>query len=357
MKMDFTRLIWLEPWLTPVVLNLRQVIADDHAVETAGVTPDGTILYYSPTFWKGLSRDERLGVQIHELLHIVNLHERRRDGRQHRLWNIACDMAINYQITASGYVLPDGVLPGENDTAEHIYDRLVKENSGGGRGQDRSRGAGGNPGDGAPSGGPPLQDDLRERNADGTTSGPDNCTLDAVESAGRLAGTGTTPLSAQYRPAPARADWRVVLQNLVKSVVGDKMDYHSYTFDEFGVCEDILSPKPRPKLCVLVDESGSISDRLYEQFLGELNRMSRFAEVYVSGFADETELHAVLLDQYCRTMTGGTDVRTAYEQACRAEFDCILILTDGYLPFPESEPKPTIWVMPESFGRNKEVLL
>ena len=85
--------------------------------------------------------------------------------------------------------------------------------------------------------------------------------------------------------------------------------------------------------------------------------MSRFAEVYASGFADGTELHAVPLDQYRRTMTGGTDVRTAYEQACRAEFDCILILTDGYLSVPAAEPKPTIWAMPESFGRNKEVLL
>ena len=356
MKMDFTRLIWQEPWLTPVVLNLRQVIADDHAVETAGVTPDGTTLYYSPTFWNGLSREERLGVQIHELLHIVNLHEMRRDGRRHSLWNVACDMAINYQITSSGYVLPDGALDGENDTAERIYVRLVKEKGSRGKGQGRS-GVCGSPGGGFPSGETPLRDDLLARNADGTTGGPDWATLDAVERAGRLAGTGTTPLSARYRPAEARADWRMVLRNLVKSVVGDEVDYLSYAFDEFGICEDLLSPRPRPRLCVLVDESGSIADRLYEQFLGELNRMSRFAEVYVSGFADGMDLCAVPLKQYRRTMTGGTDVRPAYDQACRENFDGILILTDGFLSFPGAEPKPTIWVMPEHFGRNMEVII
>ena len=41
----------------------------------------------------------------------------------------------------------------------------------------------------------------------------------------------------------------------------------------------------------------------------------------------------------------------------RQDFDCIVVLTDGYLAFPESEPRHTIWVMPESFGRRVEVIL
>ena len=135
------------------------------------------------------------------------------------------------------------------------------------------------------------------------------------------------------------------------------MDYLTYEFDEFGICEDFLSAKPRCKICVLVDESGSISDDLYEQFLGELFRMSRFAEIYVSGFAGGTELNAVPLSKYERTMTGGTDVIPAYEQVCKEDFDCIVVLTDGHLEFPEFEPKHTIWAMPESFGRRMEVII
>ena len=92
-------------------------------------------------------------------------------------------------------------------------------------------------------------------------------------------------------------------------------------------------------------------------FLGELFRMSRFAEIYVSGFAGGTELNAVPLSKYERTMTGGTDVIPAYEQACKEDFDCIVVLTDGYLEFPEFEPKHTIWAMPESFGRRMEVII
>ena len=135
------------------------------------------------------------------------------------------------------------------------------------------------------------------------------------------------------------------------------MEYLSDTFDEFGVCEDLLSPKPRSKLCVLADESGSIEDKLYEQFLGELAKLSRYAEVYVSGFTDTAVFNAVPLKHYRRTMTGGTDVRAVYAQACRKAFDGIVVLTDGCLEFPKAEPKPTIWAMPQSFGRKREVLL
>lgn len=343
--MNFSKLIWSEPWLAPVVLNLRNVIETER-IETAGVTPDGKTLYYNPHFWKSLKKEEQLGVQLHEILHIVNRHASRKDYRVHTLWNIACDIAVNYQIKVSGYKLPPRVLNGENDTAENIYKRLLQDHHlGCGRqsGKNKSVYIG--------------EGDLLERNADGS----DNCdsisTLEAIESAVQLAGRGISPLSKLFRPRRAKANWQSVLQNMVKSVVGNEMDYLSYEFDEFGICEDILSAKPQSKICVLVDESGSIDDELYEQFLGELGKMSRFACVYASGFTDSTELDAVPLKKYHRTMTGGTDVTIPYQQACKEEFDCIIILTDGYLAFPEVEPKPTIWVMPESFERKIEVIL
>ncbi len=332
---DFTKLIWNEPWLAPIVLNLRSVIATE-SIGTAGVTPDGKTLYYNPHFWAGLRKEEQLGLQLHEVLHIANRHAVRKDHRIHLIWNIACDMAINDQITASGYKLPADVLPGVRDTAENIYERLQKTGY---------------------EGKNPLKGDLLERNADGSKNCCDSSTIEAAESAAQLAGRGSSPLSRQFCPLPAKADWRTILQNYVKSEIGGEMDYLSYEFDESGVCEDILLPNPYPRICALVDESGSIIDELYGQFLGELSKMSRFASVYVSGFTDNTELNAVPLKKYRRTMTGGTDVTLPYRQACKKSFDCIIVLTDGYLEFPPFEPKPTIWVMPESFGRKLEVII
>lgn len=353
--MNFEALIWREPWLAPVILNLKSVVKT-REIQAAAVTPDGRTLYYNPEFWKHLTPEERLGVQLHEIMHIVCLHAKRRENREHSKWNIACDMAINYQICSAGYVLLHGALPGEDDTAENIYERLQKaslrangkeQNSPYDSDCDYEYGDG----DSAMSG------DLLMQNTDGSGSCCSDETMAAIESSGHLAAMGTTPLSQSFRPAKPKADWRTALRSLVRSVAGDEMDYLTYEFDEFGICEDFLSAKPRCKICVLVDESGSISDDLYEQFLGELFRMSRFAEIYVSGFAGGTELNAVPLSKYERTMTGGTDVIPAYEQVCKEDFDCIVVLTDGHLEFPEFEPKHTIWAMPESFGRRMEVII
>ena len=352
--MTFEKLIWKEPWLGPVALNLT--VIESREIPTAAVTPDGRTFYYNPDFWKKLKPAERLGVQIHELLHIVNRHAERRQHREPNGGNIACDMAVNALILDAGYVLPADALPGENDTAELIYDRLrmveipvkgMKKNNSPYLGQSPERGGTA----------PILADDLLEQNADGTRGFQDLETRQIMESAGRLAGQGTSPLAKSFRPGASAVDWRTVLQNLVCSAVGSDMDYLDYEFDESGVCEDVLMPKPRPKICVLADESGSIEDSLYEQFLGELRKIGKTAEVNVSGFTDHTEFTPVPLRKYHRSMTGGTDVRRTYEQACRKQYDCIIILTDGFLEFPTREPCPTIWVMPEHHNRKWEVIL
>ncbi len=351
--MNFETLIWREPWLAPVILNLKRVVKTQD-IQEAAITPDGRTLYYNPEFWKHLTTEERLGVQMHEMLHIVSLHAKRRENREHSKWNMACDMAINFQICASGYMLPPGVFPGEDDAAETIYESLMKASlEAEGKEQNSPYHA-----DFVPGGEERvLSGDILRYNEDGTDFCCEEETMEAVESACNLAAAGTTLLSRCFIPRTAKADWRILFRSLVRSVTGDDMDYLTYEFDEFGVCEDVLSAKPRCRVCVLVDESGSIRDALFEQFLGELLNMSQFAEIYVSGFAGGTELNAVPLRKYERTMTGGTDVIPAYEHACREDFDCIVVLTDGYLAFPESEPLHTIWVMPESFGRRMEVIL
>lgn len=347
--MNFNTLIWKEPWLAPIALNITAVIKTNE-INTAGITPNGKTLYYNPDFWKRLRSEERLGVQLHELLHIVNLHAKRRDGRDFSKWNTACDMSINYQIKKAGYKLPASALPGEDESAEQIYDMLNTAKSPTSRNGLLS--GNGQPGSGANI----LADDLLKRNCDGSESFSEE-TAEAAESAGKLAGRGSTPLSKLYQPIASKADWRTVLRGFVKSISGYEVDYLSYEFDEYGICEDILCCKPKSKLCVLTDESGSIEDGLYRQFLGELNKMSRFAEVFVSGFTDGTKLDAVPLKDYRRTMTGGTDLLPAYREACEKDFDGIIVLTDGYLEFPDSEPKPTVWAMPERRNRKYEVIL
>ena len=237
--MNFNTLIWKEPWLAPIALNITAVIKTNE-INTAGITPNGKTLYYNPDFWKRLRSEERLGVQLHELLHIVNLHAKRRDGRDFSKWNTACDMSINYQIKKAGYKLPASALPGEDESAEQIYDMLNTAKSPTSRNGLLS--GNGQPGSGVNI----LADDLLKRNSDGSESFSEE-TAEAAESAGKLAGRGSTPLSKLYRPIASKADWRMVLRGFIKSISGDEVDYLSYEFDEYGICEDILCCKPKSK--------------------------------------------------------------------------------------------------------------
>ncbi len=361
-KMNFSKLIWCEPWLAPIVLNIQNVIATE-SLETIGITPNGKVLFYNPQFWKILKPKERLGVQLHEMLHIANRHTERQEYRNLALWNIACDHAINYQITISGYSLPSNALDGINDSAENIYNQLFdkldlkfdclssKNRSIFINNKQLSSHETCNTSESI------LDNDLLEKNTDGSKVWQNLDTMEAIESAKKLASHGISPLSKHCQPLLSKVNWKQTLQNLVKSSLGDDLDYLLYDFDEFGICEDILYPKPKPKICALIDESASINNVLFQQFLGELSKMTRFADIWASGFTDNTELNLTPLKKYHRTMTGGTDITIPYIQACQKDFECVIVLTDGYLTFPLIEQKPTIWVMPKSFERSMEVII
>lgn len=70
----------------------------------------------------------------HELLHVGLSHEQRRQGRDAFFWNIACDYVINGWLVEMGVgeiptdnLLLDPELGFERESAEAIYDRIVKD--------------------------------------------------------------------------------------------------------------------------------------------------------------------------------------------------------------------------------------
>ena len=109
-------------------------------------------LYFNPYFVLEKSIPELLYVLVHEIYHISMKHKIREKGRQHKLWNKACDYYINKQIaeefgltergevkqvanernTLTGYkiALPFDVLYNkkvnvDTDTPESIYEELL----------------------------------------------------------------------------------------------------------------------------------------------------------------------------------------------------------------------------------------
>ena len=102
---------------------LRLPLVSDNSIET--MCTDGKVIKYSDDFVLKITGAECEGVLLHEGYHVILLHHTRMGNRNHKLWNIACDYAINnYIYDHTEFELPDGGLWDEKYngmTAEKIY--------------------------------------------------------------------------------------------------------------------------------------------------------------------------------------------------------------------------------------------
>ena len=79
-----------------------------HVIKSQGTcATDGHGLFYNPTWILGLTRRQLVGLLAHEAMHVAHKHTLRREGRERREWNIACDLAINNPLMAAGFDLPE----------------------------------------------------------------------------------------------------------------------------------------------------------------------------------------------------------------------------------------------------------
>ena len=109
-----------------LLLRLDQIV--DPSCDTGWT--DGKKLGYNPLWIMTLTLKKVIGFIIHEVFHIIMNHPTRRGNRDHELWNIACDHAINPLILEAGFELPDNGLVNRDYkelTAEKIYNLLLDE--------------------------------------------------------------------------------------------------------------------------------------------------------------------------------------------------------------------------------------
>jgi predicted metal-dependent peptidase len=99
-------------------------------ISIAAVNPESKEIFINPA--AGLDQHECRFVMAHELLHVGLSHSARRQGRDHYLWNVACDYVINGWLVEMGLgnlprvgALYDPSLKAES--AEAIYDRIVTD--------------------------------------------------------------------------------------------------------------------------------------------------------------------------------------------------------------------------------------
>jgi len=319
--------------------------------------------YVSPAFVDRTPVEELAAVWVHEVSHLLRDHHGRSDrvarergltGPAERLrMNIAADCEINDDVFGDGLVRPEGAVDPASLTlleGELMEDYLRQFRLGPrtqsmawldcGSGADgRERGWDLGP-DGAHGLSAQERDAVRFRVAQGITGRPGNAPK----------GWQRWAEEAFHPPQP----WRELLGAAVRSAASGPGAGEDYTYGRpsrrsaavAGAVLPSLRRRP-PRVSVVIDTSGSVSDAELGSALLEVAAISRA----VGGRRDlvsvlPCDAAADTVHPLCRAEGiplvggGGTDLRTGFARALRARPrpDVIVALTDGQTPWPGTRP-------------------
>ncbi|WP_371934876.1 VWA-like domain-containing protein [Streptomyces sp. KL118A] len=319
--------------------------------------------YVSPGFVARTPVEELAGVWVHEVSHLLRDHHGRSDrvakerglnGPGERLrMNIAADCEINDDVFGDGLVRPEGAVdPVALGLPEgELMEDYLRQFRLGPRTQNLSWLDCGSGADGlrrtwelGPDGAHGLSDQERDavrfRVAQGITARPGSAPK----------GWQRWAEEAFHPPQP----WRDLLGAAVRSAASGPGAGEDYTYGRParrsagvpGVVLPSLRRRP-PRVCVVIDTSGSVSDAELGSALLEVTAISRA----VGGRRDlvtvlPCDAAAPSMHTLCRAEGiplmggGGTDLRAGFARALRARPapDVIVVLTDGQTPWPSTRP-------------------
>lgn len=356
-----------------LVLSTRCV--EDKTIPT--LATDMTKIMYNPDFVNGLN-DVKLVIfgLAHEVMHIALKHGLRRGHRHPVGWNMACDYAINLQLQKAGFTLIPDILVDERFdgmSAEQIYDTLKEEaqDGGGSQGgqsgnqkgpQGRGGGSGrqrGPRGSGGANGGfgehldKQLGGDLKE--PEGLTDGEraqmeQQISQQVAQAASMARMQGTMP-----------AD----LQRLVEGILNPPLPWQQvlaeFMFQAAKATDETWSRRDRRfpdtylpgrysetmgEITIIGDTSGSIDNQIFAQAGAEIDGMMDMVkpERVRVVWADDTDCANEEIFEAGEPVVlnpkggGGTDMRKPLRFVEQYDPRVVILITDGYTPWPAVEP-------------------
>ena len=164
--------------------------------------------------------------------------------------------------------------------------------------------------------------------------------------------------------------WTQVLAAAVRRGIGWTHGHADYTYTRISRRQAVAGPvilpatrRPVPEVAVVLDTSGSVDDGLLAQSLGEVNGV--LAGLGVTGRSVTVLATDAIVQATTRVRSaadtivpggGGTDLRVGIQaaMALRPRPTLIVVLTDGYTPWPEIPPP--IPVVVTLIGRTRQEL-
>lgn len=323
---------------------------------------DGSKICFSPKFMESLSDSELDFVLMHEVMHVALKHCKRGLKYNQELFNIACDIVVNSNILNSKGMNLDAIKVNGNVsmhqiegkegylfTAEEVYEKLLKHATI------------------IPS---PGFDDHSKWEMDKEAEDDVNQKIIAIKDMEDRAhqngkpGVGSIPVGVERlvkELKESRVNWRELLNEFIEFEIND------YTFTppdrrydaEFFMPSFSEMDESVEDVLFMVDTSGSMTieditlvyseiNGAIQAFYGRLKGLIGFfdAKVYTPIPFDSS----IDLSKLVPKGGGGTSFHNVFRYVMQMENKpkYLIILTDGYAPFPKEEEKgniPLLWLL------------
>tara|TARA_B000000475_G_C15998969_1_gene448125 strand:+ start:146 stop:1321 length:1176 start_codon:yes stop_codon:yes gene_type:complete len=344
-------------------LMLFAKIYADQSVDTAAT--DGKKILVNEKFLSSLKSSEQNALLLHEVLHMALLHVTRRGQRDPFIWNIAADIVVNDLILRNTkFKLPDGAVSNKKYTdksVEYIYEDLLKDDK-----YKKIK---------FKSWFLDILDQKKkenEKNEEGKRLTEDEIeevesfwrdklevlkNADQFDSNNKSQGTIPAGMGIEIESIlEPEVDWRHALWKYVGKTPADFDDLDRRFFYRGLYLEGLLTEALNVSVCI--DTSGSVSDRLLEQFFAELKGILRsYPHVKCNLFYGDTELFGPYpiesIEEIPKAMgRGGTSFEPFFKYLEKNDNNLIgshrvsIYFTDGYGDFPTKEPiDPTMWLV------------
>ena len=259
-------LIINSPFFGSLAIQMRVHI--ENSARNPTMATDGEHLYVNEEFLSKLVDVEVIGVLAHEVMHCALNHHTRKGNRNHQLWNIACDYAINNDLIKHGFTLPKGGLidPIYNGmSAEEIYDKILKDNPSikVNFWQNGQFGDVWEPGDGS-------EKAIEKAKTEQAIKNQQAATFAANSSPGKELPDAIAKILKDAKPI---VDWRPILARYITEAIN--RDYSWRSPNKMFLPYDIIMPSLIPdginRIVFAIDVSGSIYSnmKLFGQFVAE----------------------------------------------------------------------------------------
>ena len=321
-----------------VLLALKQIWSDMN--KTAWT--NGKVIGIWPEFFMSITPPQRIGLMLHETLHVAFFHMFRGHEFDHDLFNMACDYVINLIIIAEGFELPPGALIDsrfKNMSVEQVARILTDEKTE-------------VPEEYMLDLTPPEPGDTKQIEAD-------------INDILIQASIKTAELDPELKSIPPE------LQRHIELLVNPKIPWSRYLSKYFNAFVKSNNYWGRPNrrfapamylpskkeqamgdLHIYVDASGSVNDDEFNRILGEawyIMRKLKPRAIYLTPFNMKLgKTHQLKSLKSFNTLNisgkGGTSIGPVFTDIIEKKPMVTVIFTDGKFRVPKELPKtPIIW--------------